>query len=324
MRRRDFIAGLSGVAAWPFASHAQQQPKLPTVGFLMPGTPVAYGQRLAATLQRLRELGWVEGRTVAFEYRWAEGQRFDEMAAELVRLKADVIFTSGTPPVMAIRKATPTVPIVFAAVGDPVGSGLVASLARPGGNITGVSNQTSDLASKRVGLLREAVPDLRRLAIMAKTVDNASAASEMRQVQAAANTLGMPAITLEIQRADEIAAAVESLKARAGALYIVIDSLMTTHAIRINTLALSAKLPTMHGARELVETGGLMSYGANFPDLWRQSANHIDKILRGAKPADIPVEQPIKFDFIINLTTAKALGITMPVSLLGRTDEMIE
>ena len=273
---------------------------------------------------RLRELGWVEGRTVAFEYRWAEAQRFDEMAAELVGLRTDVIFTSGTPPVMAIRKASSTVPIVFAAVGDPVGSGLVASLARPAGNITGVSNQTSDIASKRVGLLREAVPDLRRLAIMAKTIDNASAASEMRQVQAAANTLGIETVALEIQRADDIAAAIESFKGRADALYVVIDSLMTTHAIRINTLALGARLPTMHGARELVGTGGLMSYGANFPDLWRQSANHIDKILRGAKPADIPVEQPTKFDFIINLTTAKALGITMPVSLLGHADEMIE
>jgi ABC-type uncharacterized transport system substrate-binding protein len=265
----------------------------------------------------------VDGRTMSIEYRWAEAQRFDAFVADFVRLKVDIIFTAGTPPVIAAQRATSGIPIVFVAAGDPVGSGLVASLARPGGNITGLSNQSSDIAGKRLGLLREVAPDVRRLAIMAK-IDNVSAASEMREVQAAAGTLGMQSVPLEIRRAEDIAPAFAAAKGRADALYVAVDSLVTTHAIQINTLALGARLPTMHGTRELVQSGGLMSYGANYPDLYRRGADYVDKILRGAKPADIPVEQPTKFELVINLTTAKALGLTIPDSVLARADEAIE
>jgi putative ABC transport system substrate-binding protein len=322
MRRRDFMAVLGGSATWSVAARAQPV-KLPTVGFLVPGTPASFGQRVAACAQRLRELGWIEGRTVAIEYRWAEAQRFGEIVSEFVRLKVDVIVTVGTPPTVAAQKATSNIPIVFIAAGDPVGSSLVASLARPGGNITGLSNQTSDLAGKRVGLLREIAPDLHRLAIMGR-IDNVVAASEMREVQAAAETFGIEGIPLEIHNANEIVPALDALRSRADALYVAIDALMAVHAIRINTLALGAKVPSMHGARELVAAGGLISYGADLPDLWRRSADCIDKILRGVKPADIPVEQPTKFELIINLTTAKALEIIIPPSLLARADEVIE
>jgi putative ABC transport system substrate-binding protein len=274
-------------------------------------------------VQRLQELGWVDGQTIAIEYRWVATQRFDEVAAEFVRSKVDVIFTSGTPPTVAAKRATSEIPIVFAPAGDPLASGLVASLARPGGNITGLSNQTADIASKRVELLRELVGQVRRLAIIVKS-DNASAASETREVEAAAGALGIEVVLLEIGQAEDIGSAFEKLKGRADALYVVIDSLVTTHANRINTLALGARLPTMHGARELAAAGGLMSYAANYEDLYRRGAVYIDKILRGAKPADIPVEQPTKFDLVINLTTAKVLGLTIPEAFLQRADEVIE
>ena len=296
MRRRDFITLIGGTAAaWPLAARAQQ-PAMPMIGFLVPGTPASFGQRVAACTQRLRELGWIEGRTVAIEYRWAEAQRFDEIVNEFVRLKVDVIFTGGTPPVIAAQKATSNIPIVFVAAGDPVGTGLVASLGRPGGNITGLSNQTGDLAAGgRARLLREVTPNLRRLAIMVRT-ENVSAASETREVQAAAETFGIQVVPLEIHSASDIVPALDALKARADALYATVNSLVTVHAVRINTIALGARVPTMHGARELVTMGGLMSYGADFPDLWRRGADYIDKILRGAKAADLPVQQPTKFE----------------------------
>ena len=326
MRRREFITLLGGAAAaWPLAARAQQPAKLPTIGFLGASTPSAQSQWVAAFVQRLRELGWIEGRTVAIEYRWAEGrsERFAEIAAEFVRLKVDVIVTAGTAAVLAAKQATSVIPIVFAVAGDPVGSGLVASLARPGGNVTGLSIQATDLAGKRLELLREVVPGLRRLAIMAN-VGNPGAVLEMGEVQAAARTLGLEVATLEIRRAEDIAPAFEALKGRADALYVCADPLVITNRIRINTLALGARLPTMHGIREYVEAGGLMSYGPNFPDLFRRAADYVDKILRGAKPADIPVEQPTKFDLVINLTTAKALGLDVPPTLLARADEVIE
>jgi putative ABC transport system substrate-binding protein len=240
-----------------------------------------------------------------------------------VRLKVDVIVTSGTPIVLAAKRATAIVPIVFATAADPVGAGLVASLARPGGNVTGLSIQSTDLVGKRLELLREIVPGLHRLAVMA-SVGSAAAVLEMDEVQATARTLGFDIATLEIRRTEDFAPAFEALKSRAQALYVVTDPLAATNRIRINTLALSTRLPTMHGFREYVEVGGLMSYGANFPDLWRRAGDYVDKILRGAKPADLPVEQPTKFDLIINLITAKALGLTVPPSLLARADEVIE
>ena len=278
------------------------------------------GQWVAAFVQRLRELGWIENRTVAIEYRWAEGrsERYAEIAAEFVRLKVDVIVTHSAEAVLAANQATSVIPIVFGAVGDPVGSGFVASLGRPGGNVTGLSVQFTDLAGKRLELLREVVPGLRQLAIMANAV------LELGEVQTAARTLGVERLTLEIRRAEDIAPAFETLKGRAEALYVCSDPLVFTNRIRINTLALAARLPTMHGLREYVEAGGLMSYGASFPDLFRRVADYVDKILHGTKPADLPVEQPTNFDFVINLTTAKALGLEIPPTLLSRADEVIE
>jgi putative ABC transport system substrate-binding protein len=325
MRRRDFMTLLGGAtAAWPLAARAQQPAKLPTIGFLGGTTPATWSLFVAAFVQRLRELGWIEGRTIAIEYRWAEGrgERFAEIAAEFVRLNVDVIVTVGGA-VLAAKQATSLIPIVFAAAADPVGSGLVASLARPGGNVTGLSSQFTDLAGKRLELLREMVPSLRRLAIMANA-GYPAAVLEMAEVQATTRTLGLDVVTLELRRAEDIAPAFEALKGRAEALYVCAESLVTTNRVRINTLALAARLPTMHSIREYVEAGGLMSYGPNFPDLWRRAGDLVDKILRGAKPADIPVEQPTKFDLIINLTTAKALGLDVPPTLLARADEVIE
>jgi ABC-type uncharacterized transport system substrate-binding protein len=326
MRRREFITLIGAAAvAWPLAARAQQPGKQPTIGFLGAGTPSAASQWVAAFVQRLRELDWVEGRNVAIEYRWAEGrdERYAEIAAEFARLKVDVIVTSGTAAVVAAKRATSVIPIVFAAAGDPIGTGLVASLARPGGNVTGLSIQQTDLGAKRLELLREVVPNLDRLAIMAN-VGSPGAVSEMKEVQAAAGTLGLEAATLEIQRADDIAPAFETLKGRAGALYICSDPLLSANRMRINTLALTARLPTVSLFREYVETGGLISYGPNLPDLFRRAGDFVDKILRGAKPADLPVEQPTKFGLVINLTTAKALGLTVPPTLLALADEVIE
>jgi len=325
MKRREFISLFGGAAAaWPLAASAQHAGKLPTIGYLGSGTPATQGQWTAAFVQRLRDLGWIEGRTVAIEFRWAEGrnERYSAIAAEFVRRKVDVIVAIGTA-VVAAKEATSVIPIVFPVAADPVGSGLVASLARPGGNVTGLSVQFTDLAGKRVELLREVVPGLRRLAIMVN-VDDPGAVLDMREVQATASTLGLDVVTLEIRRAEDIAPAFETLKDRVDALYVCGDALVNTNRIRINTLAVGARLPTMHGFREYVQAGGLMSYGPNFPDLFRRAAEYVDKILRGAKPGDIPVEQPTKFDLVINLITAKALGLDVPPTLLARADEVIE
>ena len=326
MRRRKFITLIGGAAAtWPLAARAQQPGKLPTIGFLGQSTRSATSEWTNAFVQRLRELGWIDGRNVAIEYRWGEGsnERFAQIAAEFVRLKVDVIVTAGTPQVLAVKQATSVIPIVFAVAGDPVGTGIVASLARPGGNVTGLATLAADLAGKRLELLREVVPGLGRLAIMGN-VGNPLSVLELGAVQAAAHTLGLEVHTLEIRRAQDIAPALEALKGRADALYVCIDGLVNTNRIRINTSSLGVRLPTMHGAREYVESGGLMSFGPSIPDLYRRAAEFVDKILRGAKPGDIPVEQPTKFDLVINLTTAKALGLTIPESFLLRADEVIE
>jgi putative tryptophan/tyrosine transport system substrate-binding protein len=235
----------------------------------------------------------------------------------------DVIVTYSTSPVLAAKQATPIIPIVFAAVNDAVGAGLVANLARPGGNVTGLSLQQTDVAGKRLELLREMVPGLRRLAIMAN-VGSPGAILEMGEVQAAARALGLENTAVEIRRADDIAPGFDSLKNRADALYICTDPLVITNRARIHTLAMGVRLPTIYNSREYVETGGLMSYGPNWPDRWRRAADIVDKILRGAKPADIPVEQPTKFDLVINLTTAKVLGLIVPPTLLSVADELIE
>jgi putative tryptophan/tyrosine transport system substrate-binding protein len=326
MKRREFITLLGGAAgAWPLAASAQQPARLPTIGFLVAGTPSSHGRWAAALVQRLRELGWIEGRTIAIDYRWAEGsrERAAEIAAEFVRLKVDVIVTSATVVVIAAKQATSVIPIVFAAASDPVGTGLVASLARPGGNVTGLSLQFTDLAGKRLELLRTVLPDLRRLAILANASSPATAL-EVAEVQAMARTFGLEVAAPEVRQTEDIAPAFEALKSRVEALYVVNDPLVDTNRVRINTLALAARLPTLHGDREHVAAGGLMSYGASFTDLFRRAGDLVDKILHGAKPADIPVEQSTKFDLVINLITAQALGLTIPPTLLARADEVIE
>jgi putative tryptophan/tyrosine transport system substrate-binding protein len=324
VKRRDFITLIGGTAvAWPLAAHAQQPAK--TIGFLGASTRSAEAQWIAVFVHRLRELGWIEGRTVAIEYRWAEGseERFAQIATELVRLKVDIIVTWGSAAVVAAKQATSVIPIVFASSGDPLGTGLVASLARPGGNVTGLSNQQPDTASKRLQLLREIVPSLRRLGIMFN-VDAPVTVLDMREVQAAAGALGLDVAISEIRQAKDIASAFDALKGRADALYVCTESLAFTNRIRINILAAAARLPTMHGRREYIEAGGLISYGANHLDLFRRAAELVDKILRGTKPGDIPVEQPTKFDLVLNLMTAKALGLTISESFLLRADEVIE
>ena len=325
IRRRTFITLLGGAAAaWPLAARAQQPGKLPTVGFLGAATLSTWSPWVAAFVERLREVGWIENRTIAIEYRWAEGreERFAEFSAELVRLKVDVIVTTGTG-VPAAKQATSVIPIVFAVASDPVGNNLVPSLARPGGNVTGLSLQQTDLAAKRLELLHEILPGLQRLTIMAG-VGNPGAVLEMREVQATALKRGLEVATVEIRRIDDIVPAFEALKGRADALYVCGDPLVVAHQIRINNLALAARLPTMYGFREHVDTGGLVSYGPNFPHLFRRAADYVDKILRGAKPGELPVEQPTKFELVLNLVTAKALGLEVPPTLLARADEVIE
>ena len=326
MKRREFIALLGGAAAWPVTARAQQPGKRPIVGFLGDSTPVGESERAAAFARRLHDLGWIEGRTIAIEYRWADGrsERLAEIAAEFAQLKVDIIVTAGTPAVMAAKQAAPVVPIVFAAVGDPVGAGLVTTLARPGGNVTGLSVLSVDLAGKRLDLLREAISNLGRLAIMGN-VGNPIVVLELGELQAAARMLGLQVDTLEIRRSQDIAPALEAVKGRADALLVCQDLLTRgSNRLRINTLALAARLPVMHASRELIEAAGLMSYGPNFVDLYRRAGDYVDKILRGAKPADLPVEQPTKFDLVINLITARALGLTISPTLLAAADEVIE
>lgn len=324
MKRREFITLIAGTAAWPIAARAQQSGKLPVIGYLGASSPPEAAPWIAAFEQRLRELGWVEGRTVTIEYRWGEARsdRWAEITAEFVRLKVDVIATYNTPTTFAAKKVTSVIPIVFALAGDPVGSGLVASLARPGGNVTGVSTQHADFPGKRLALLREVVPNLRRLAVMAN-VGNSASVREMAEVQRLARALGLDFVALEIRSAGDIDPALEALKG-IDALYLPPDSLTDANRARINGAALSARVPTMSAYREYVHAGGLMSYGPNYPDLFRRSADLVDKILRGASPKDIPVEQPTKFDLVINLKTAKALGLTIPDNLLVLADEIIE
>jgi putative ABC transport system substrate-binding protein len=283
LQRREFITLLGGAAAWPLAARAQQPGKLPTIGYLGATTPSAESQRVAALVQRLREFGWIESRNLTIECRYAEGrsERYAELAAEFVRLNVDVIVTYGTPAVAATKQATAVIPIVFAVAGDPIGSGLVASLPRPGGNVTGLSLQKTDVADKRLA-------------------------------------------TFEIRRAEDIAPTFEALKGRADALYVCGDPLVDSNRVRIITLALGARLPSISDFPEYVEAGGLMSYGPNFADLFRRAAGYVDKILLGAKPGDLPLEQPTKFDLVINLITAKALGLDVSPTLLARTDKVIE
>jgi putative ABC transport system substrate-binding protein len=326
MKRREFIALVGSVTTgWPLIARAQQAPKLPTIGFLGSSTSSAMTAWIAAFVQRLHELGWMEGRTVAIEYRWGEGrdERYAQIADEFIRLKVNVIVTYGTPPTKAAKQATTTIPIVFAAAADPIGNGLVSSLSQPGGNVTGLSLQQSDIVGKKLELLRELLGGLRRLAVIGN-VGNPATVLEIGEVKIAADKLGIDIVSLAIRRAEDVSPAFDALKGRAEALYVSTDPLIFTNVGRINTLALGARLPTIYNGREYIQSGGLMSYGPSYADLFRRAAEFVDKILHGAKPNDFPVEQPTKFEFVINLTTAKALSLTVPASLLARADEVIE
>jgi putative ABC transport system substrate-binding protein len=323
LKRREFITLLGGASAWPLVARAQSSRKPRTVGFLVSGAPVSHGPWFAALAERLRELGWIENRNIKIEYRWAEGrpELYTEIANEFVRMNVDVIVALGAGPVLAAKRATTTIPIVFPASGDPVGTGLVQSLKQPGGNVTGLSLQQAELGTKRIELLREVLPNLRRLAILTN-LSNPVNQVELGEIQGTAQILKIDIAPVDIRRAEELAPGFASLK-EADALYIIADPLLNTNRVRINTLALTARLPTMFSFRENVEAGGLMSYGPNWTDLFRRAAEFVDSILRGAKPADIPVEQPTNFSLVINLTTAKVLGLTLPSNLLARA-EVIE
>ncbi len=326
MRRRDFITLFGGVAgSWPFAARAQQASKLPTIGFLGADTLVTASTWVAAFVQRLNELGWVDGHNIAIEYRWAEGRkdRMSEITAEFARSKIDVIVVYGTQAALAAKQATATIPVVFTLPGDPVKTGLVASLARPNGNVTGVSSQAADLSGKRLELLREIVPGLHRLAIMANA-DNPANMEEMNEVQNSARAGGLDVVTYQIRRTEDIETTFANLRGLADALYVTPDALMNKNRVRINTFALVAHLPTMYGGQQYVEAAGLVSYGANFPDMFRRAGDYVDKILRGTRPSELPVEQPSKFDLVVNAVTAKALGITVPPNILAVADKVIE
>ena len=324
MRRREFITMLGGVAATWTAEVRAQQRRIPVIGLLGASTASNWSQWTAALIQRLRELGWTEGRNIAIEYRWADGrhERFTEIADEFVRLKVDVIVTVGGA-VPAAKQVTSTIPIVFAIAVNPVGSGMVDSLARPGGNATGLSTQGTDLASKRIELLRELIPNLRQLAIIAN-VSYSGSIIDIAEVQAAARKVGLDVDVLEIRRAEDIAPAFGTRKSGAQALYVCPDPLVNANHALINTLALDARLPMLQPFRDYVEAGGFMSYGANNVLLFRRAGDFVDKILKGERAADLPVEQPTKFDLIFNLKTAKALGFEIPAMLLARADEVIE
>jgi putative tryptophan/tyrosine transport system substrate-binding protein len=331
VKRREFIAGLGTAATWPalrpLAADAQQPRGLPTIGFLGAGTSATAGPWAAVFIQRLRELGWIEDRTIKIDLRWADGRidRSAEIAADFVRLKVDVIVTYSNQIAEIAKQATAAIPIVVTLAADPVGTGLVNSLARPGGNLTGLSAQNVDLAGKRFELLREVVPGLRRLAVLFNVESIRNAALELESVRNVALPLGVDVITSEIRPGEDIAPAFAAIKAaQADALFVFGDSLTLASRTRIRTLALAARLPTIHSAREFVEAGGLMSYGPNYPNMFRRAAEYVDKILRGTNPSELPVEQPNRYDLIINLTTAKALGLNLPPTLLALADEVIE
>ena len=329
MRRREFLTILGGAAMAPLIrpddALAQQPRNSPVIGFLGTTTPTIWSANVTAFQNRLREVGWIDGRNVSIQYRWAEGRddRYAEFADDFARQKVDIVVTAGTTAVIALKKATSEIPIVFAAAGDPVRTGLVSSLARPGGNVTGLSNLQTDLGGRRLSLLREIQPSLKRVAVLGN-VESPLIALEMQGVQEAGATLGLETFELKVTKAEEIVPGLQALNGMADALYICSDPFLTTYRVRINTLAIAQKLPTINAFREYVVAGGLLSYGPNFPDLFRRSADYVDKILRGAKPADIPVEQPVKFDLVINNTTAKAIGLTIPEQFLLRANEVIE
>jgi putative ABC transport system substrate-binding protein len=324
MERRQFIKSACGfVGAWPLAARAQQPEKQRLIAILGADATV-WRPWTAAFVARLKECGWIEGDTIAIEYRWATGRsdRVSEVAAEFERRKADVIVTYGAA-VPILRQTITTIPIVFAVAFDPVRGGLVQSLAHPAGNVTGVSIQQPDLVGKRLKLLRQALPQLQRLAILTDA-GYAEPMLEADRVKSMAQEFGLEAARVGVWRAEDIAPAFETLRNKADALYVVSDALIAANRDRIITLALDGRLPTIMSYDDYVEAGGLMSYGPDYADLFRHAADMVDKILRGTKPGDIPVEQPTKFEFTINIKTAAALGLTIPQTLLATVDEVIK
>jgi ABC-type uncharacterized transport system substrate-binding protein len=323
VERRKFLATLGGAAAWPLAARAQQAGKIHKVGYLSPSLPSVYSPLL---LDDLRELGWFEGKNVTFEYRFAENrlERLPELAAELVRLNVDVIVAVGTLGPLAAKRATTTIPIVMLSAGDPLGTGLVDSLARPGGNVTGMSLMVPDIGGKRLELLKELLPRLSRVAVLWNAA-NPYPAIVLKETQAAGRTLGIEVHSLEVRDPDDLDGAFAAARQqRPDALISVEDPLTFTYRKRIADFAVAEQLPSLHGFSEEVKAGALISYGANQPDLIRRAAGYVDKILKGAKPADLPVQQPTTFELVINLKTARALGLTVPPTLLARADDVIE
>jgi putative tryptophan/tyrosine transport system substrate-binding protein len=324
VQRRDFIGVLSGtVVAWPLVARAQQIRKVSTIGFITAGqgTP-----SLPAFLEALRKLGWVEGKNLAIAYRYAQNNRdqLRDMAAELVRLNVDVIVAVGTLAPLAAKQATTTIPIIMTSGGDPLGTGLVTGLARPGGNVTGLSLMMADIGAKWLELLKELVPATSRVAVLWNSA-NPYPADVFRVTKTAAGIMGIKIQSLEVKGPSDFDGAFEAVKSkRPDALITIDDPLMIDNRSRIVEFAAAERLPTIHGVREFVKAGGLMSYGASISDLYRRAADYVDKVLKGARPADLPVEQPTKFEFVINLGAARALGITMPPNLLARADEVIE
>jgi putative ABC transport system substrate-binding protein len=326
MRRRDFLGIAIGGASlvWPRIASAQQSGRLPIIGFLGVN-PAVWASWTGAFVDRLNALGWIDGKTAKLEFRWAQGrpELHTQFANEFAQLGANVIVTSGAA-VPALMQATSTIPIVFAVANDPVGAGMVKSLARPGGNVTGISLQTLDLANKRFEFFREAVVNVQRLAIMADATFT-QAMLELNTVRELAHRFGIETILLEIRRTEDIEPAFARARAeKANALYVVINELLNANRLLIVTSAEAAKLPSIYGTHDWVRSGGLMSYGPNFPSLFSRSAEITDKILRGARPADIPVEQPTRFELVVNLKTAKAIGAQISEAFLARADDVIE
>ena len=325
MRRRDFIRLLGGAAlGWPLGAYAQ--PKIPRIGFMGNSTAALEANLVDAFREGLSDLGYEEGRNIVIEYRWADGNydRFPALVAELIAAKVDAIVTAGTPAALAVKKATTTVPLVMVAVGDPVGTGLVPSLARPGGNLTGLSSIAPDLEGKRLQLLREIVPALSHVAMFVNSL-NPFHVSSMKQARAAAQTMGIKLQLHDIRKSEDLDDAFAAIrKERPDALLILADRVFLHNRERMMDFTREQRLPNVNAYKELVEVGGLMSYGPSYEDMHKRAAIYVDKILKGAKPADLPIEQPSKFTFIINLKTAKALGVTVPSQLLGLADQLIE
>jgi putative tryptophan/tyrosine transport system substrate-binding protein len=324
MRRREFITLVGSAVAWPLGAHAQQ--KIPRIGFMGNSTAALETNLVDAFREGLRELGYEEGRNIAIEYRWADGNydRFPTLAEELIAARVDAIVTAGTPAALAVKRATTTVPLVMVAVGDPIGTGLVSSLARPGGNLTGLSSIAPDLEGKRLQLLREVVPALSHVAMFVNSL-NPFHVSSMKQARAAAQAMGIKLQLHDIPKSEDLDDAFAAIrKERPDALLILADRVFLHNRQRMMDFTNEQRLPNVNAYKELVEVGGLMSYGPSYEDMHKRAAIYVDKILKGTKPADLPIEQPSKFTFIVNLKAAKALGVTVPSQLLGLADQLIE